>query len=161
MIGFSGRKFYTLKVHALRLFLVTIKQYKCINLGPFLFNYTKKLWFKSKITLGVCKFWTSTQIMQEKNVFSWKNYTAGQNFTRLPVVTVATNLNSAFTITIISRIKGGESCGASEWDSWKDRRGFVALLPGDKRLLGRNLGDIVDMETVMMGKCNQGIMKKI
>ena len=71
--GFSGRKFYTLKVHALRLFLLTIKQCKCIDLGPFLFNYTKCVKikrFKGKISLGVYKFWTSTQIMQEKTLFS-------------------------------------------------------------------------------------------
>ena len=68
--GFSGRKFYTLKVHALGLFLFTIQQYKCINirnLGPFLFNYTEYV----KIQ----------KIMQEKMLFSWKIYTAGTNFT--------------------------------------------------------------------------------
>ena len=68
--GFSGRKFYTLKVHALRLFLLTIKQCKCINirnLGP---KCVKIQRFKSKITLGVCKFCLSKQIMQEKMLFS-------------------------------------------------------------------------------------------
>ena len=35
--------------------------------------------------------------MQEKMLFSWTIYTAGTNFTRPPVVTVATNLNSDFT----------------------------------------------------------------
>ena len=76
MTGFSGRKFYTLIVHALRLFLLTIKQCKCINirnLGPFLFSYTKCVKiqrFKSDSTLMVCKFCSSTQIMQEKMLFS-------------------------------------------------------------------------------------------
>ena len=38
---------------------------------------------------------SSTQIMREIALFSGKIYTAGTNFTRLPVATVATNLNSA------------------------------------------------------------------
>ena len=36
------------------------------------------------------------QIMREIALFSGKIYTAGTNFTRLPVVTVATNLNSGW-----------------------------------------------------------------
>ena len=100
--GFSCRKFYIPKVHALRLFLLTIKQCKCIYLGPFLFNHTKCVKikrFKSKITHGVCKFCSSTQIMREIVLFSGKIYTAGTNLTRPPVVTVATNLNSATYIS--------------------------------------------------------------
>ena len=42
----------------------------------------------------VYKSCSSTQIMQEIALFSRKIYTAGTNFTRPPVVTVATNLNS-------------------------------------------------------------------
>ena len=33
--------------------------------------------------------------MQKKALFSWKIYTAGKNFTRPPVATVATNFKSA------------------------------------------------------------------
>ena len=40
------------------------------------------------------------QIMGEIALFSGKIYTAGTNFTRPPVVTVATNLNSAMTMAI-------------------------------------------------------------
>ena len=47
-----------------------------------------------KITLGVCKSCTSTHIMQEIALFSRKIYIVCKNFTRPPVVTVATNLNS-------------------------------------------------------------------
>ena len=54
----------------------------------------KFLKFHCKVTLGVCTFWSSTQIMREITLFSRKVYTAGTNFTRPPVVTVATNLNS-------------------------------------------------------------------
>ena len=55
----------------------------------------KFLQFQCKITLGVCKSWSSTQIMREIALFSGKIYTAGTNFTRPQVVTVATNLDSA------------------------------------------------------------------
>ena len=41
----------------------------------------------------MCKSYTSTQVMYEIALFSEKNYTDGKNFTRLPVMTVATNLN--------------------------------------------------------------------
>ena len=44
--------------------------------------------------VGMCKSCSSTQIMPEIALFSGKIYTAGTNFTRPPVVTVATNLNS-------------------------------------------------------------------
>ena len=104
--GFFGRKLYTLKVHVLRLFLLTIKHCKCINirnLGPFLFNYTKCVKiqrFKSKITLGLCKFCSSTQFMQEKMLFSWKIYIAGTNLTRPPVVTVAKNHTSGHYLIV-------------------------------------------------------------
>ena len=63
---FHPKIFTQLKVHALRLFLLTIKQCKCIsirNLGSFLFNYTKCVknkQFKSKITLSVCQFCSYT-----------------------------------------------------------------------------------------------------
>ena len=40
------------------------------------------------------------QIMREIALFSGKIYTAGTNFTRPPVVTVATNLNSDLTFEI-------------------------------------------------------------
>ena len=39
--------------------------------------------------------------MQEIKLFSRKFYTIGTNFTRLPVVTVATNLNSASTFPLV------------------------------------------------------------
>ena len=42
----------------------------------------------------MCKSCSSTQIMPKIVLFSGKIYTAGTNFTRPPVVTVATNLNS-------------------------------------------------------------------
>ena len=80
---------------ALRLFLLTIKQYKCINirkLGPFLFNYTKCV--RNSTLEEKNHTCSSTHIMREKMLFSWKFCTAGTNFTRPPVVTVATNLNS-------------------------------------------------------------------
>ena len=120
---YSGRKFYTLKVHALRLFLLTIKQCKFINvrnLGPFLFNYTKCVkiqQLRSKITLGVYKFCSSTQIMQEKMLFSWKIYTAGTNFTRPPVVTVATNLNSGWAQ--VSELQKIKSCWPTKLSQMK------------------------------------------
>ena len=53
--------------------------------------------------MGVCKSCSSKQIMQEITLFFGKIYTAGTNITRPPVVTVATNLNSA---------KDGMNCGA-------------------------------------------------
>ena len=46
----------------------------------------------------MCKSCSSTRIMQEISLFSGKIYTAGTNFTRPPVVTVATNLNSGHQI---------------------------------------------------------------
>ena len=55
----------------------------------------QSLQFQCKITLGVCKFCSSMHIMQEITLFLGKIYTAGKNFTRPPVLTVATNLNSA------------------------------------------------------------------
>ena len=42
----------------------------------------------------MCKSCTYTHIMQEIALFSRIIYTVGKNFTRPPVVTVATNLNS-------------------------------------------------------------------
>ena len=42
----------------------------------------------------MCKSCSSTQILQEIGLFSKKFYTAGTNFTRPPVATVATNLKS-------------------------------------------------------------------
>ena len=42
----------------------------------------------------MCKSCSSTQIMQDIALISRKIYTAGTNFTRLPVMTVAPNLNS-------------------------------------------------------------------
>ena len=45
----------------------------------------------------MCKILTvSVQIMREITLFSEKIYTAGTNFTRPPVMTVATNLNSGY-----------------------------------------------------------------
>ena len=52
-----------------------------------------------EITLGVCKSCNSTQIMRDIALISRKIYTAGKNFTRPPVVTVATNLNSGFDLS--------------------------------------------------------------
>ena len=43
----------------------------------------------------MCKSCSSTQIIWEMALFFGKIYTAGTNFTRPPVVTVATNLNSS------------------------------------------------------------------
>ena len=47
--------------------------------------------------------------MREIALFSGKIYTAGTNFTRPPVVTVATNLNSVDTYQMIND-GGGEFC---------------------------------------------------
>ena len=47
----------------------------------------------------MCKSCSSTQIMRDIALISRKIYTAGTNFTRPPVVTVATNLNSACVST--------------------------------------------------------------
>ena len=45
----------------------------------------------------MCKCCSSSKIMQEINLFSGKIYTASTNFTRPPVITIATNLNSDCT----------------------------------------------------------------
>ena len=62
-------------------------------------NIRIRIWSKKQYSLtsarGVCKSHSSTQIMPVIARFSGKIYTAGTNFTRQPVVTVATNLNSA------------------------------------------------------------------
>ena len=47
------------------------------------------------------------QIMREIVLFSRKIYTAGTNFTRPPVVTVATNLNSAIVVDSSLNTKQG------------------------------------------------------
>ena len=103
--GFSGQKFYTLKVRKLRqLFLTRNSVNALISVLLVLFcqNLTecvKFSQFQCKITLGVCKSCSSRQIIQEIALFSGKIYTAGTNFTRPPVVTVATNLNSVIVYT--------------------------------------------------------------
>ena len=43
MTGFSGQKFYTLKVRKLRLFLLKEKQHKCINI-----SYLSRLFVKTR-----------------------------------------------------------------------------------------------------------------
>ena len=48
--------------------------------------------FQCKITLVECKSCTSMQILQESAFFSGKIYTAGTNFTRLPVTTNLTSI---------------------------------------------------------------------
>ena len=53
-----------------------------------------------KTTFSDMKSFMYVQCKQEIALFSWKIYTAGTNFTRPPVVTVATNLNSAGDIPI-------------------------------------------------------------
>ena len=101
--GFSGPKFYTVKEHKLQLFLLTKKQVNAlitVILVIFGQNFTECLKFQQfqcKITIGVCKSWSSMQIMQEFVLFSGKNYTVGTHFTQPPVVMVAINLNSGYT----------------------------------------------------------------
>ena len=117
---FRAKKFYTLKVRKLRLFLLKKKQHKCIdisNLSDFLlkFNWVCKILTAAyKITLGVCKSCSSMQIMQEIALFSGKIYTAGTNFTRPPVVTVATNLNSASQVFLLAR-KIAKNTSTMQW----------------------------------------------
>ena len=50
----------------------------------------------------MCKFCSSTQIMRDIALISRKIYTAGTNFTRPPVVMVATNLNPGSDLIFIS-----------------------------------------------------------
>ena len=98
--GFRGKKFYTLKVRKLRLFLRKINSVNSlisVILVAILleFNWLCKILTVSvKIELGLCKSCSFTQILREIALFSSKNYTVCTNFTRPPVVTVATNLNS-------------------------------------------------------------------
>ena len=47
-----------------------------------------------KLTKYMSKFHISTQILQGNALFSGKNYTTGNNFTRPPVATVTTNFKS-------------------------------------------------------------------
>ena len=92
MTGFSSKKFYTLK-------RTSITALTSIILVAFLLKFiecVKFSQFQCKITLGVCKSCDSTQIIREIALFSGKIYTVGKNFTRPPVVTVATNLNSEY-----------------------------------------------------------------
>ena len=86
-------------VNALIEYLFCLNSTECVKI----------LQFQCKITLGVCKSCSSTQIMLEIALFSEKIYTAGTNLTRPPVVKVATNLNSphspvssAFTVSFSS-----------------------------------------------------------
>ena len=53
--------------------------------------------FQCRIIVVECKSCTSKQILQENALFSEKIYTAGANFTRPPVATVVTNLNSGLS----------------------------------------------------------------
>ena len=55
---------------------------------------------QNKITIGVCKFVTSTQ---ENTLFSRKIYTAGTNSTRQLIETVATNLNTGLDVLVYLR----------------------------------------------------------
>ena len=52
------------------------------------------------------------QIMREIAMFFGKIYTAGTNFTRLLVVTVATNLNSVRAVHL-RRIKSEDKCASA------------------------------------------------
>ena len=47
-----------------------------------------------KLTKCMSKFHISTQFFQGNALFSGKNYTTGNNFTRPPVAMVATNFKS-------------------------------------------------------------------
>ena len=101
MTGFFGQKFYTIKVRKLRRFLLKKKQHECTNISYFSlflldFNWVCILFTdQCKITLGVCKSCSFTQIMREIALFSGRIYTPETNFTPPPVVMVASNLNSA------------------------------------------------------------------
>ena len=97
--GFSGPIFHTLKVRKLLLFLLKMNERICIicvyaltsvNWVIFCSNLTECVnfqQFQCKITLGVCKSFTSTKIMQEstfffrKNLHSWDKFytTAGRD----------------------------------------------------------------------------------
>ena len=57
----------------------------CLNVSTF-----------NSFALGVWRFSTSAQIMQENVFFSGKNYTAGKNFKRLLVETVVTTLKTVY-----------------------------------------------------------------
>ena len=59
--------------------------------------------FQCKIILVECKSSTATQIWKKTCCFFGKNYTAGTNFTRLPVAMVVTKLNSANKLCIPSQ----------------------------------------------------------
>ena len=99
-------------------------------------------------TFGVCKSFTFMQIMRKFALFFGKIYTAGTNFTRLPVVTVATNLNSVsvcgFTLHMIDRP-----------GKFKSRHGYLmAIFPvqssqeakirnADKHLISKRLKNTV------------------
>ena len=74
MTRFLSNKFYTLKVHrSWQIFLIILQQSKCTDI--IIFNWVicckfftecvKFQQFLSKITLGVCKFCTSTQIIEK------------------------------------------------------------------------------------------------
>ena len=68
----------------------------------------KFLQFQWKITLDVCKSWSSTQIMREIALFSGKIYTAGTNFTRpwrLRQISTLTYLSTSPKMTIIKSSK--------------------------------------------------------
>ena len=94
---FFGRKslltFHKLRQHSLAKIL-TIVQIKEIFIG---YNFNS---LSTKSHLVYCISCTSPHVMQEITLFSRKIYTVGKNFTRPPVVTVPTNLNSGLVLSV-------------------------------------------------------------
>ena len=68
------------------------KWIKISKLSRFSFKFNSMCKISTVKSHLACTF---TKIMQENTLFSGKIYTAGTNFTRPPVATVVTNLNSA------------------------------------------------------------------
>ena len=97
---FWGQKFYTLKVRLLHPFLLTMNQPKCIFISSLSISLLELHYVCIFNSSSVKSHLLSVNFVLlnkfcKKMLFSGKIYTAGTNFTRLPVVT---NLNSGFTL---------------------------------------------------------------
>ena len=96
---FWGQKFYTLKVRLLHPFLLTMNQPKCIFISSLSISLLELHYVCIFNSSSVKSHLLSVNFVLlnkfcKKMLFSGKIYTAGTNFTRLPVATVVTNLNS-------------------------------------------------------------------
>ena len=104
--GFLGQKLYIPKVHKLRLFLLTKKQRKSININN-LSNFVVRIpfsvknfnGFNVKSLLLCANLVLLRKLCKKSRCFLEKIYTDGKNFTQPPVATVATNLNSFLLAT--------------------------------------------------------------